>query len=178
MRSTTELFAVALVCACEAEEGPPPVERDVVDPHAWAQVDAADDAFAYLRPSDVTCDPVEGFGPDWLGSEPSFEINTGRCNYLTIAQPLLEDVRAGDPMKLRLWHFELFSPEGEAVAWVGVALDGEPAWETSIPIPGPGALVVGEWQSPVDAEAGTPIQFHVHNHGINSWDLLTISVTN
>lgn len=171
------VVVTTILVGCEEEPKPPPEERAVVDPHGWMQADAATDAFASMRPPDATCDPVEGFGPDWLGGVPSWEINTDSCNYLTIAQTTIEDVRAGDPMGLRLWHFELASSEPDASAYVGVAIDGTIAWETAIPIPSEAALVTGEWEAPVDAPAGTEVQFHLHNHGVNSWDLLEINVT-
>jgi hypothetical protein len=175
---TAALVAAVVSVGCEPDPGSPLQERAAIDPHGWVQADPTRDVYASMRPADATCVPVDGFGNDWLGSEPSLEINTGSCNYLTVAQPLLVDVRAGDPMKLRLWHFELFSMEPDARAYLGVALEGEHAWETTVPIPGPSELVVGEWEAPVDADAGAELQFHLNNHGINSWDLLSITVTN
>jgi hypothetical protein len=177
MRGWAVLLCVA-VLGCEEPEPVPPEERNLVEPHDWLQVDESVDVFAHLRPPEVECFAVDGFAPSWLGSEPSFEINTGRCNYLTIGQPTIVDIRAGDPMKLRLWHFELTSMDVDAHAYAAVAIDGELAWEATIPIPSASGLEVAEWEALADAAAGAEMQFHLHNHGLNSWDLLSVTVTN
>ena len=145
---------------------------------AWAPAAPEADVFAHMRPADAECDPELGYQADALGGDPSFEINTGWCNYLTVSQPLLTDVGEGDPIKLLLWHFELFSMEPDASAYVGLAIDSETVWEQTIPIPSPSRLEIGEFLSPMTIDAGADVQFHLHNHGINSWDLLTIRVTN
>ena len=144
----------------------------LVDPWAWAAPQQADDLFASMRPPEVECDPLRGMGVQETAWSTHFEINTGWCNYATVAQTTLEALEPGDTVEVRVWHFELTG--GPAQAYLGVGLAGEVRFEQTIPIPSASAQVLGTIEITEPLPAGTPIQFHVHNHGVNSWELIAI----
>jgi len=170
------LALVTSLAAC-AEPGDP-VEprptRRLVDVMAWEQVDS--DVPEFRPPAGVRmdCDPVEGYGPEPFGADLVMEVNTGYCNWATFEQPLTDDVDAGELVRPRLWHFELTSFE-PAEGYAAVAIDGVVQWEYRVAIPSESALAADGWITEVDLPAGTPVQFHVHNHGINSWNLVEIT---
>ncbi len=162
-----------LLAACDVPSAEPmlSVPSSLVEPEQW-QDSPSRDAFADLRPADVECDPVRGL---YLQRSPwgdRFEINTAWCNYATVEQPLLEPLAAGDTVEVRVWHFDLTGAPAEA--YVGVAVAGEIEWERIIPIPSEGGLIAETFEVSEAVEAGTPIQFHVHNHGNNTWELVSI----
>ncbi len=166
--------AVLLLSACPAPE-PEPVDPEpfvIATIDGWVRVtDPAADVFAAMRPVDAPpCDET-GYGLEQLGL--SFEIKTGLCDYLTVAQPIVEPLTAGDVVTIRMWHDELQAPM-PTEGYAGVALNGVLGWETTVPIPSPYGTMGGEFTVGHDVAAGTTMQYHVHNHGINSWNLLDV----
>ncbi len=145
----------------------------LVEPHAWTVAREADDLFADQRPAEVECDPDRGMTVEETAWQTRFEINTGWCNYATVEQPLLESLEAGDTVEVRVWHFELTGQPAEA--YLGVGLDGEVIWEETVPIPSEGELIKSTFEVDRPLPAGTPIQYHVHNHGKNTWELVSIN---
>jgi hypothetical protein len=49
-------------------------------------------------------------------------------------------------------------------------------WEGELPIPSPAAEIVEQWQAGADYPAGTPVLFHVNNHGNNEYTLIGVEV--
>ena len=141
---------------------------ELIHADAWALAEPGADTFAALRPSTSTCDVERGLAQESDG----YEINTAWCNYATISQPILAPVVAGDTVDIRGWHFDLTG--AEATAYVGVALDGEILWTEDIPIPSDSGVIRGSFEVPRDVELGAPIQFHVHNHGSNTWKIISL----
>lgn len=169
-------------CGDAVEEGAPPVEArapgryDLVVPEAWVAINdrVEADPFAVLRPEPVVCSE-RAYGAEALGFEPSFGVDTLECNYLAVSQPLLEALRAGDVLQLRLWHFDLVGPEG-AVANLGVAIGGRVVWREVLPIPNDAALRVESIVVQEAVPAGSPVVFQVSNHGVNSYSLLGLEL--
>ena len=160
------LFGTA---ACTSE---PPEAQALVDHMLWVEVGAADDPFED-RPAVVECSAL-AFGYDFIG-EDSFEVDTGSCDYLTVAQPSLVAVESGDSLDFRLWHTGLSGPEGES--HVAVTLGGELAWDIRISIPGESELISETLVSDFDVPVGAEVLFHIHNHGSNNYNLLDCKVT-
>lgn len=150
----------------ETDAGTPaPIpEGPLLDPNAWTIVEAADDPFDD-RPADVDC-RVGGFGPE----AGIFEVETDICPYLTAVQPLPADIPAGAKLTTVVWHLALFA-EAPARGHVAVQVADTLVFETAPPIPGPEGVYPVEWIAPEPLPAGTPVYFHVHNHGYNSWRL-------
>jgi len=143
----------------------------VVDAQLWRV--AEDPAPFPPAPVDVTCDPA-GLTFEVFGPEPSLEVWTDACPWATAEQPSLVAVRRGRRLFLRLWHEPLSAPEpSEAV--IGLAFGSTVIETWTVPIPSPGAAVLGEWEAPETWPAGTPVRFHVRNHGNNAYNLLEIT---
>lgn len=164
--------------ACEDEPPPadPPASPSLVELEAWERVAAVDeDVFGAERPADLVCDEILGIGTETFGSELVLEINTDFCNYATVRQPSTQALAPGDVVAIRVWHYELTTP-APAQAHLALAIDGEVAWEEHVPSPAEEAFVEGQLTIDRELPAGTELQFHVHNHGANTYDLVSLEV--
>lgn len=162
------------VSACETDEEPRGIVR-IAQADGWARVaDVADDVFGAERPPDLVCDEVLGLSVEAFGDGAAFEVDTDACDYLTARQPTLERIVAGDTVWIRVWHHELAAPM-PAQGHVALAIDGVVQWETMVPIPSDPGLIEHDLVIDDDIPAGTELQFHVHNHGANTWDLLDVT---
>lgn len=136
---------------------------------SWEHVtDPTRDAFAAMRPPNTPCD-ASGVGLEEFGL--SYEIKTGLCDYATITQPSLADLEEGDVLGIRGWHDILRAPM-HTQGFVGVAIDGQMVWHTQVPIPSDYDEIEGDVTLDQDYPAGTEVQLHIHNHGINSWNVV------
>ncbi|MBC8071161.1 MAG: hypothetical protein IAG13_22740 [Deltaproteobacteria bacterium] len=173
------VLAVAM-SGCPADDGeelPPEDPQPVLLAYTadWARVaDPAGDVFADMRPPGTLCDEVMGYGIDPVGF--AFEIKTDLCDYLTVRQATLVPLAAGDTIHVSVWHDQLIAPE-PTTGYVGFAIDGEESWSATETIPHDVAVLNGDVVVARDYPAGTELQFHVHNHGINSWNLLDVMCT-
>ena len=144
----------------------------LVDHTAWERLAPELDPFTD-RPGNVTCaDEATAF--ELLSEEAAYGVDTGLCNYLTARQRAREHVAMGERIIVRLWHFALSAPE-PADAHAAVALDGEPLLDERIPIPSHGGLIQREVVAGRAFDKGSPVLFHLHNHGDNSWALVEVS---
>ena len=101
------------------------------------------------------------------------EIDTSVCNYITLEQFALTGLCKGEKLHIVLWHLQLFAPvptKGHAA----IAVDGKVIWEKHIPIPGKEEIYEPEWIPNVPIQKGSRISYHIHNHGTNTWKLLTL----
>jgi hypothetical protein len=144
--------------------------QSLVVPEAWTPAEAADDPFADERPEPVEC--MLGWGVE----TGAFEVNTDLCLYGAFVQPTLAEVQQGDTLELVMLHDALYAVD-PAVAHVAIALGDEPAWETEIPIPSEPELLRPSWTATADLPAGSPVHFHLHNHGVNNYRLIDLTVT-
>jgi hypothetical protein len=171
-------LVVALAAACADEEQDPPADpspRALVDVESWVRAEGEiPEPFRPLPDMRIACDPVDGFGPEPFGGVSVFEVDTGYCNWGTFEQPLLDDIVEGELVRPRLWHFELTSPV-PAEGYAAFAIDDEVVWEYRVAIPTPGALASEGFVAERDIPAGTRVLFHVHNHGLNSWNVVDVS---
>lgn len=154
---------------------PPRVPAPLVDNTAWAPVDAAADPIPDHRPARVDCGPTGAYVEDL-----SYEIDTGRCNYLARQQPSLAELRAGDRLAIAAFHDTLASVEA-GQAHFALLVGPVVVWQKFVPIPAsPGVVDATPWQDEVpidfDAPVGTPVGLHLHNHGYNTWTLLEVEV--
>lgn len=183
MRRVMLIAVAALVgCGVEGDDAAPDAGPDAADAGGWAgpvtiapidgwqPVEAEDDPFAD-RPDEVVC-PEHGYGTEVT----LFEVETEVCHYATFAQPTPVALRAGDVVRTTAWHLTLWAPE-PAEAHVAFRLGDGPGWERHIPIPSAEAAYAIELVVDDDVPAGTPLYFHVHNHGVNSYRLLEVTAT-
>jgi hypothetical protein len=132
------------------------------------------DPFSPLQLPEAFCDPL-AHRPEPVAGEPSYGVDTGGCSYLTVRQPSLVAIEPGDRIFLRVFHFALWAPE-PAVAYLSVQVGENPVWSTTIAIPSDSALVRPIATADFGAPAGSPVYFHVQNHGLNSYNLIEIRV--
>ncbi len=173
------LVSLALACigslGCAEGEASPVEEQvtltelDLADPNAWRAMEASEDPFPD-RPATVECLPT-AFGVD----AGAFGVYTGGCNYITATQPLRRALVAGDTIVVEAGYGTLVSTSpGEG--HLSIALPGLTLLELRPAIPGPPQFFVKEIPVTQAIPAGTPLVFHVHNHGPNSWRLLRLQV--
>jgi hypothetical protein len=178
----TLLFALATGAAgcSDGEEASPgetqPRFRErtsLIDHERFELLAAARDPFDD-RPSAAHECPSTAYFAEDLGGERVFSVYTDGCSYATFMTPSLVPVKRGEFLNARLWHFALIAPD-TAEAHLVVSIDGGSGVEERIPIPKESALIRQSWQAPQDHPAGTPVYFHVHNHGNNEYLLIELS---
>jgi hypothetical protein len=161
---------------------PPPSEPDPDDPQPvtlanydkWVRVtDPGEDLFADQRPTGAVCDDA-GYLVDPLTQ--TLEVQTEICDYLTVGQPSLVALEPGDVVTVFAFHDLLTAPE-PALGYLGLAIGGQIEWEHSVPIPSDPGTIEQQFTMDRSFPVGTPIQFHVHNHGPNTWELAAVLVT-
>jgi hypothetical protein len=174
----TLLLLAVLLSGCPSN---PPSDEDPVDPgpfklaeyDGWVRVtDPTQDLFADQRPADAVCDDA-GVSADPLVL--TLEIQTDVCDYPTFRQPTLVPLAPGDVVTVFAIHGTLTAPE-PAQGYLGLAVGGEIEWEHQVPIPSDADVIEQQFTIDRSIPAGTEMQFHVHNHGPNTWELAAILV--
>ena len=142
----------------------------LIDANEWVMLPAGDDRLAAHRPAQVNC-------PDnsWYNEGGALEVETGYCNYLALVQPSQTAIAAGDTLHLVLWHGALAFEE-PAEAHVAISVDGHTVWEDQVKIPADANI--HDLRLPVEfaAPTGSEVEFHLHNHGYNTWMLWRLEV--
>jgi len=136
----------------------------------WTNLPAQDDPLPSHRPDPVICEAAP-----WHAEGQGIEVETEGCNYVSITQPLQHDLAAGDLIRLTAW-WERLAADPPATGHLAVLIGDQVLWEESVAIPGEADLRDLEFECPMDAKAGTPVVFHLHNHGYNTWRLQTLQV--
>lgn len=184
-RLVTQLAAIAsllALSACgdaveDAIETGPPVERPegrftLIEQTDWQFAESDDDPFTD-RPEQVRC-PTSSWGVEELGGETTIAVSTDFCDYFTVMQGSGAAVFAGDTLHYRIFHFGLES-RNPAKAHVALRIGSDTLVDELIDIPSESNLIAGAVPVDVDLAEGTPIYFHVHNHGANEYSLIELS---
>lgn len=195
MRTATSLTtAIALTSAlsngaCNPFEPPCEEAVSLIDLQGWTLVPPERDPFVEGDPNEFfappnapaeeddrprLCDESQT-QPTQFGADPAFDIDTQLgCNWATLEQPLIEDLREGDDFTLRIFYFsQLNFPAAEAQ--VVVKLGDDVLADERVPIPTGSGLIGYQIPSPVSATKGERALWHVGNHGDNSWNFLELS---
>jgi len=143
----------------------------LVDHDLWRLTSLADDPFRHVGPDEPRC-----LEDGWYVEDGFIEVDTWLCNYVTLEQPLAHDLTVGDRVDVIAWHGPLLSPDGHGEAHIAVVIGAHTLWSEDLPIPHWGSFFTPEIDVPFDAPAGTPVRFHVHNHGPNTWTLMRIAL--
>ena len=147
----------------------------LVDHTRWELVAPEEDPFWNTVVDPILC-PEAAYGIEGFGTISFYEVETTACNYLTVVQPSIEAVEPGDTLKASLWHLPLAALE-PAQAKLYVSIASEVLLEKDISIPGKEEVYTPTIVADFSAPAGSPIVFHVHNHGANSWRFHKLTVT-
>jgi mono/diheme cytochrome c family protein len=142
----------------------------LIDVKDWQPQGAAQDVFASHRPASVNCPPNA-----WHEEDGALEVETGYCNYLSLGQPGKTAIRKGDSIHLVLWHAQLRNDE-PADAHVAVSVGGNVVFDREVRIPSAGGIYDVVIPATEDMPEGEAVEFHLHNHGYNTWTLLTLEV--
>ena len=139
---------------------------------SWSLSAAGDDPFSATRDDYIPCDQTSVAREDIAGFD-SVEVKTSPCNYITIQQPMRADLRTGDRVDLRIWHFFLDElPDAEA--YVALQAGQQLLWEKYIPLPTDSGIHTDTITVEADVAIDAPVYFHIRNHGRNSWHLLEV----
>lgn len=160
------VIAVVMGLGGLACSGSSPISESLVDHALWQEMSAGDDPFADRLPV-VTC-ALGSFVDEGSGDAQAVEVDTSSCDYITLRQPSLADLEVGDDVKISVWHLTLTSAL-PALAHAAVRVGDTVVWENNIDIPADPKVYESTYNSTVAAPAGTPVYFHVHNHGANNW---------
>lgn len=160
----------------------------LIDVARFNLIDAADDPFVSGDPAAFfadrsdpddqrprLCETPTEVGPNTLGDEAVFDVDTFRCSWATLEQPLLQDIEGADRIRVRIFYFSqlaTFLTEGRNVLTVGdqVVLD------ESVALPTESGLLGFEAPLPLSGAQGDRVVWHVANHGENSWNFIELSM--
>jgi len=97
------------------------------------------------------------------------------CNWLTLQQPSLRPIRAGDQVEIRMRHAPLTAPVPGSARMMFVIGD-EVALDYEVLIPSDFKFPSEIWIAPRDYPEGTRLFFHVDNHGSNEYMLIEVNI--
>lgn len=161
--------------APDPDHDPTPAEAadplPLVEAEAWRPAGSGEDPLRAERPAEIDC-PAAAWGPELGG----LEVQTGTCNYFHATQTSLAAVEPGDMLEVVVFHDRLDAAE-PAEGHVAIMFDDEVVWEDYAEIPSAAAVMEAEWVADRAWPAGTTVGLHLHNHGYNSWTMLSLSVT-
>jgi hypothetical protein len=142
----------------------------LIDVNDWTEQDAAQDSYSAHRPASVECP-----SNSWYNEDGALEVETGFCNYLSVSQSSKAALASGDKLHLVLWHGNLAFEE-PAQAHVAVTVDGNIVWDEKVDIPTDANIYDIHIPIEFDAPVGSKVEYHLHNHGYNTWTLLQLEV--
>jgi hypothetical protein len=165
-------LAAVLATGCPAE----PLcdeKTPLVDMEAFTLVDPADDPFAPAANAPLcTADEVRA---EPFGNGPiALDVDTNdACGWATVVQPSLVDLAEDDHVMPRVFYFsQLAFPA--AVAELAVRIADVTIWSHPVEIPTGSDVVAPDLAPALQAAEGTPIYFHIGNHGANVWSLIDL----
>lgn len=171
------LFPIMILIAACVE---PNEESELnIEPSSWQKMVTGDqwrilasdfDPFIGQQSSRKACGILD-YAPEYDG----VEISTKFCDYMSLVQLLSFDIKAGEILRLNIWHSILLN-NSSVNGLISIQIADQEIWTQSLNIPGPAESWTLEFASPRDFETGDRVIFHVHNHGANSYTLNELSV--
>jgi len=168
----------------------------LIDNLKWVPTDAGEEFFG-TPPDGATCplipegdcpepdgqcitipqgsDCVVSFIPECFDPFTVLSVYTEVCNWITLEQPSLRAIRAGDEIEIRAFHFALNAPFG-GEARISLTVGDEMIFDETVLIPQQSASISRTWTATQDFEVGTPMLFHVNNHGNNEYLLIEVNI--
>jgi hypothetical protein len=131
---------------------------------------------------DPTSTCIASYVPECLDSFTVLSVYTrmpddrvNLCNWITLEQPSLRAIRPGDQVEVRARHSQLTAPfPGEAR--MTFVIGDEAALDYTTPIPSDFVFPRATWTAPKNYPAGTPLLWHVDNHGSNEYMLIEVNI--
>jgi len=145
-----------------------PRSGDLIDPNAWQSIEIGSGPFAELASDESQCDS-RGIKFE----EGVLEIDTGLCSFYTGEQPLMTGIREGDTVSYLIYHSALASTD-PALGYVALQIGETIVFEREVPIPFSSQVYADTITADFEVPSATPVYFHVHNHGANSWRMAHI----
>ena len=130
----------------------------------WQPAQPSLDPFASLIHDRIPCDWTS-WGMEYGG----VEVNTGRCGYMSLHQPLLDSINTQTWLKISAWHTPLLKGDQEGEAFFSLMIGDQVIWEKTLWIPSEATSWEDLILSPLNAPKGTSVYLNVRNHGANSW---------
>ena len=149
---------------------------DCEDEFPWPEDDCVDFA------PDSSC--LTAYVPECFGTFTVLSVYTRMpndriplCNWLTLAQPSLRPIRAGDQVEVRTFHSKLTAPVPNGEARMTFVVGDRIALDHSVAIPAADSQFPdATWTADKDYPEGTTLLFHVDNHGSNEYMLIEANV--
>jgi hypothetical protein len=179
-KSTLLLLVTVFALGCTGANGPNDKANDtdqwgnnpdtgriplsLIEFDRWTLLDPERDPSPEHRSPESSCDPGGA-----IPEEGVFEVNTNDCGYAVLGQPTMHSIAAGDSLELLMYHSALSAidepAEGHFSLWIGDTL----FWELNVDIPAAAEIYFVPVTVDFDADEGTEVRVHLHNHGGNSW---------
>ena len=149
--------------------------ESLINHNFWEVTDAGQDRFG-VPPAEVKCTDGIDNQAESLGGEFVYSISTvNLCDYLTASQPSLKALAKNDKLVLRFFHASLTAPI-DAVATAAIIIGDDVLWQQEFTIPQQSELIDFSCTVSRDYPKGTPILFHVDNHGANEYALISLAI--
>ena len=145
------------------------LQPELIELQQWQPVDAQQDPLPDHQPQQTNCQLTA-----FTLEEGYLEIKTDDCNYISVNFTVLQDVPAETPIRSVIFHEDLWAPEPAQahVAWIFP--DGI-FWEQDISIPSTSSFHLHEAELSTELKKGDKIHFHLHNHGMNTWNVIALN---
>jgi hypothetical protein len=138
----------------------------------WAPATVAEDPFVEFSEGRLRCSPFAfRLEANWL------EVTTTDCNYATLVYRFPRDVVAGDVISGEVAWATLASLEPAIGTLAFATARDNVLWTHEVSIPGQADIVEVRFVVGQAAPAGSPLYFHVRNHGYNAWQLSPLTLT-
>jgi len=100
------------------------------------------------------------------------------CNWITLEQPSLRAIRAGDQVEVRARHSALTAPVTTPTteAHMSLVVGDQTVLDYSVLIPSDYNFPTATWTAPKDYPEGTRLLWHVDNHGSNEYMLIEVNI--
>ena len=178
------LLLVTGVVGCSSDGGQAdpsdPVKRALTDNNQWKLLaPGVDPFFDAAHPKAKGCGDVD-LGIEMVGPDTWFEVDTSGCAYVTVRQPIGHAIPQGAELFVRIWHFKLLSAPGDyrVVLAVGEGADRTIIYEKKVTAPNAkSGLLFTTVKSPRSFAKGSPVYWHISNHGDNTWRFIEFSAT-
>ena len=157
-----------LLAACES--GPVSlIDHDLWTEAAWDEDPVGDLPDCQRATWDVLYDYVD------IETKNESEV-VDTCSWQLLTQPLPVRLRPGDTVELMGWHTMLEKPLEDSEAHYAIYAGSEPLFDFAIELP----TIDEVYRETVTIEnavpRGTPLYWHVHNHGDNSYALRVLTL--